>query len=167
MNVKKILMGKRLLVVDDEKDVLDTLVELLQICKLDTALTFEEGKNLLETNRYDLAILDIMGVQGFDLLAIANQQKIPALMLTAHGLSEENLKRSAQEGAAYYAPKDEITKIDQFVADVLDALEKKKNVWDRWFDRLGGFYDKKFGGTDWREKEREFWETKIKNLPDV
>ena len=161
------LQGKWLLIVDDEQDILDMLIELLETCKIDTASTFEEGKKLLETNRYDLAVLDIMGVKGFDLLDVANQQKIPALMLTAHGLSEENLKRSAQEGAAYYAPKDEITKIDVFVADVLESLDKKKNVWERWFDRLGGFYDKKFGGTDWREKEKEFWEEKMKSLPDV
>ncbi len=167
MDVKKILQGKWLLIVDDEQDILDMLIELLETCKIDTALSFEEAKKLLETNRYDLAVLDIMGVKGFDLLEIANQQKIPALMLTAHGLSEENLKRSAEEGAAYYAPKDEITKIDVFVADVLESLDKKKNVWERWFDRLGGFYDKKFGGTDWREKEKEFWEEKIKSLPDV
>ncbi len=167
MDTNKLLQGKWLLIVDDEQDILDMLIELLETCKIDTASTFEEGKKLLETNRYDLAVLDIMGVKGFDLLEVANQQKIPALMLTAHGLSEENLKRSAQEGAAYYAPKDEITKIDVFVADVLEALDKKKNVWERWFDRLGGFYDKKFGGTDWREKEKEFWEEKMKSLPDV
>ncbi|MFC1580331.1 response regulator [Thermodesulfobacteriota bacterium] len=167
MDTEKVLRGKWLLIVDDEQDILDMLIELLETCKIDTASTFEEGKKLLETNPYDLAVLDIMGVKGFDLLEIANQQKIPALMLTAHGLSEENLKRSAQEGAAYYAPKDEITKIDVFVADVLETLNKKKNVWARWFDRLGGFYDKKFGGTDWREKEKEFWEEKMKSLPDV
>ncbi|MBW2208488.1 MAG: response regulator [Deltaproteobacteria bacterium] len=167
MDTNKLLQGKWLLIVDDEQDILDMLIELLEACKIDTASTFEEGKELLETNRYDLAVLDIMGVKGFDLLEVANQQKIPALMLTAHGLSEENLKRSAQEGAAYYAPKDEITKIDVFVADVLESLDKKKNVWERWFDRLGGFYDKKFGGTDWREKEKEFWEEKMKSLPDV
>ena len=167
MDTNKLLQGKWLLIVDDEQDILDMLIELLETCKIDTASTFEEGKKLLETNRYDLAVLDIMGVKGFDLLEVANQQKIPALMLTAHGLSEENLKRSAQEGAAYYAPKDEITKIDVFVADVLESLDKKKNVWERWFERLGGFYDKKFGGTDWREKEREFWEEKMKSLPDV
>ena len=62
---------------------------------------------------------------------------------------------------------DEMTKIDVFVADVLETLNKKRNVWERWFERLGGFYDKKFGGTDWREKEKEFWEEKMKSLPDV
>jgi len=54
-------------------------------------------------------------------------------------------------------PKDEINKIDVFVADVLGAKEMSKNVWAKWFERLGGFYDKKFGGPNWREKEKEFW----------
>ena len=33
MDTAKILKGKRLLIVDDEKDVLDTLIELLDMCK--------------------------------------------------------------------------------------------------------------------------------------
>jgi hypothetical protein len=88
-------------------------------------------------------------------------------MLTAHALSEESLKKSAEEGASYYAPKDEIAKIDLFIADVLEAKEKNKSPWDRWFKRLGSFYDKRFHGTNWREEEREFWEEKIKTLPYV
>jgi DNA-binding NtrC family response regulator len=163
MDAEKIIAGKKILIVDDEKDVLDGLIDLLEICKIDTALSFEEGKRLLEENEYDLAVLDIMGVKGFDLLKIANERNVPALMLTAHGLSEENLKKSAKDGAAYYAPKDEMKNIGVFVADVIEAMEKKKSPWIRWFDRLGGFYDRKFGGTDWREKEKKFWEERIKD----
>ena len=62
MDPKKIIKGKKVLIVDDEKDVLDLLVELLTICKIDTASTFEEAKDLLEKNYYDIAVLDIMGV---------------------------------------------------------------------------------------------------------
>ena len=162
MNVKKTIERKQLLIVDDEQDVLDTLVELLDVCRIDTARTFEEGKRLLEANSYDVAILDIMGVDGFKLLEIANKRGIPALMLTAHGLSEENLKRSAEEGASYYAPKDEINHIDLFVADIIEAREKKKNVWAKWLERLSGFYDSRFTGPNWREKDKEFWEKKLK-----
>ena len=79
-------------------------------------------------------------------------------------LSEENLKKSAEEGASYYAPKDEIAKIDLFVADVIEARDKKKSSWAKVFERLGGFYDRRFGGTDWREKEKEFWEKKVKSM---
>ena len=162
MDAEKIIAGKRILIVDDEQDVLDGLVDLLEICKIDTASSFEEGKRLLEENDYDIAILDIMGVKGFDLLKVANERNVPSLMLTAHALSEENLKKSAKDGAAYYAPKDEMKNIVVFVADVIEAMEKKKSPWVRWFDRLGSFYDKKFGGTDWREKERKFWGERLK-----
>ncbi|RLB32726.1 MAG: response regulator [Deltaproteobacteria bacterium] len=162
MDPKKIITGKRVLIVDDEEDVLNTLTELLEMCKIDRASSFEQAKELLETNDYDVAVLDIMGVQGIELLQIAKQRGIPALMLTAHALSEENLKKAAEEGAGYYAPKDEISNIDLFVADVIEAKEKKKNPWIRWFERLGGFYDRLFTGPNWREKEKEFWEKKLK-----
>jgi DNA-binding NtrC family response regulator len=160
MDPKKILKGKYVLIVDDEKDILDILVELLSMCKIDTALTFEEAKKLLENNYYDIAVLDIMGVKGYDLLAIANEKKVPALMLTAHALSKENLKKSFQEGASYYVPKDEINKIDVFVADVIEAREKKKNVFVKWYERLGSFCDNRFG-PNWKEEDSEFWKNLI------
>jgi DNA-binding response OmpR family regulator len=167
MDPKKMLKGKKILIVDDEPDVLDQLIELLDMCRIDTASSFEEGKGLLNSKSYDIAILDIMGVDGFELLKIANNREIPALMLTAHALSEESLKKSAEEGASYYAPKEKMHEIEFFVADVLEALDKKKSPWVRWFERLGGFYDKRFHGTNWREQEREFWEEKIKKHPEV
>jgi len=162
MTSKNILKGKRILIVDDEPDVLDSLIELLDMCRIDTASSFEDGKHLLETQPYDIAILDIMGVKGFELLKISNEHKIPALMLTAHALSEESLKKSAQDGAAYFAPKDKMADIEIFVSDVLTALDMKKSTWEKWLDRLGNFYDSRFQGTDWREKEKEFWEKKMK-----
>ncbi len=167
MEPDKMLEGKKILIVDDESDVLDQLTELLDMCRIDTAVSFEEGKRLLESEPYDLTVLDIMGVKGFDLLSIANKNNIPALMLTAHGLSEENLKRSAEEGAAYYAPKDEMINIAVFAADVIEATEKNKSAWGKWFERLGGFYDKRFHGTNWREEEKAFWDEKIKTLPSI
>lgn len=153
---EKEIEGKRVLIVDDEKDVLDTLTELLRMCKIDAASSFEEAKNFLETGVYDVAILDIMGVEGYKLLEIAKNKNIPALMFTAHALTEKDLKRSAEEGASYYAPKDEIKNIALFVADVIEAKEKNKNPWVRWFERLGSFYEKRFVGTNWRQKEKEF-----------
>jgi len=55
MDPKEIISGKRVLIVDDEQDVLDTLAGLLDICKIDTATSFEEGKRLLQDNVYDIA----------------------------------------------------------------------------------------------------------------
>ncbi len=156
MNPEKVIAGKWVLIVEDEKDVIDVLTELLEACRLDAATSFEQGKRLLNDNDYDLVILDIMGVQGFDLLKIANERHVPALMLTAHALSEENLNRAVREGALYYAPKDEMKNIATFVADVIESIDKKKSPWLRVLERLGGYYDHKFGGTDWRKKELEY-----------
>jgi CheY-like chemotaxis protein len=151
METEKLLQGKRVLIVDDEPDILDSLTEILSICMIDRASTFEEAKELLETYSYDVAVLDIMGVKGFELLQIAKEKDIPALMLTAHALSEETLTKSAEEGASYYVPKDETVNIDLFVADVIEAREKKKNPWVRWLERLGPFFEKRtnFRGPNW------------------
>ena len=68
---------------------------------------FETAQKLLNENRYDVAILDIMGVRGYELLEIAHKNEIPALMLTAHALSPENLMKSVKNGANAFVPKGE------------------------------------------------------------
>jgi CheY-like chemotaxis protein len=161
MDPKKMLRGKRVLVVDDEKDVLEFLTEILDMCKLDTALTYEKAKSLLETQSYHIAVLDIMGVRGYELLEIANKKNIPVLMLTAHALSKENLKKSFEKGASFYVPKDEISKIDIYLADILEAQDKNKNVFVKWYERLSTFCDRRFG-PDWRDEDSEFWDSLLK-----
>ena len=161
MDVEKILKGKRILIVDDEEDILDFLTELLEMCKVDRASSFEDAKALLESNYYHVAVLDIMGVRGYELLEIANKREIPALMLTAHALSQDNLKKSFKKGAAYYVPKDEISKVDVFLADILDAIDKKKNVFVKWYERLSGFCDRRFG-PNWKDDDPEFWNSLMK-----
>jgi len=161
MEPNKILKGKRVLIVDDEADVLEYLMELLDMCKVDRASSFEEAKELIETEFYHAAVLDIMGVKGYELLELANKKDIPALMLTAHAISKDNLKKSFEKGASYYVPKDEISQVDTFLADILEAKEKKKNVWVRWYDRLSSFCDKRFG-PNWRDDDPEFWDSLLK-----
>lgn len=161
MDPKKILKGKRILIVDDEEDVLEYLTEVLEVCKIDRASTFQEGKNLLEANYYHAAVLDIMGVRGYELLEIANKREIPALMLTAHALSQDNLKKSFKKGASYYVPKDEISKVDVFLADILEAIDQKKNIFLKWYERLSGFCDRRFG-PNWKDDDPEFWDSMMK-----
>ena len=150
------------LVVDDEPDILEIVEEELDMCLVHKAQDYDTALQYLLSYTYDVVILDIMGVNGFDLLKIARTRDIPALMLTAHALSEENLKKSAEEGALYYAPKDEMNKIHLFVADLIEAKKKNSNVWVKWFERLGGYFDKRFSGPNWREKHKEFWDKKLK-----
>jgi CheY-like chemotaxis protein len=110
-----LLDGKRVLAVDDEQDVLDTLVDLLPMCEIVTAPSFEAAKELLESQPFDLVILDIMGVDGYGLLEIVKRKNIPAVMLTAHAWSPDNLVRSIKEGAVSYLPKEELTNITDYL----------------------------------------------------
>jgi len=162
MSATKILRGKRILIVDDEPDIIESLNEILDMCKIDTATSFSDGKQRLENQSYDIAILDIMGVEGFELLKISKLQKTPALMLTAHALSEKNLLKSAKDGAVYFVPKDKMSDIDIFLIDIFQALYENKSTWEKLFDRLGGFYDKRFHGTNWRDQEKAFWKKIMK-----
>lgn len=156
MAEKELLEGKRILLVDDEPDVLDTLEDLLPMCKTMKASNFKAAQDLLETEYFDMAILDIMGVKGFNLLEIANQRKVIAVMLTAHALSPDTVVKSYKEGAAFYLPKEEMVNIAFFLNDILEAKEQGKSTWARWYDRLGSFFEKKFG-ENWQKDDPEFW----------
>ena len=83
MSNRKLLDYKRILIVDDEPDVLDTLEQLLPMCDVVKASSFDEAKGLLETQYFDIAILDIMGVDGYTLSEIARQREVIPVMLTA------------------------------------------------------------------------------------
>ena len=84
-------------------------------------------KELLESQQFDLVILDIMGVDGYGLLDIATRKNIPAVMLTAHAWSPDNLVRSIKEGAVSYLPKEELTNITDYLNDVLIAKKEGRD----------------------------------------
>jgi len=158
MSGRTLLDGKKILVVDDEPDVLIVLKDLLSMCVVTTASAFDEAKELLESQDFDIAILDIMGVDGYGLLNIAKQRHIPAVMLTAHAFTPGNLVRSIKEGAASYIPKDETTGIADFLADVLKAQVGGKDPWQTWQERLPSSYFEKRWGAAWQDADKEFWE---------
>ena len=122
---------------------------------LDTATDYETGYQLIRSWTYDLVILDIMGVRGFDLLNASVHLGFPTVMLTAHALSIEALKKSIELGARAYIPKQKLVEIVPFLEDVL-VLGHRKG-WMRVFERLGTFFTTAFG-SDWQKSEKTFWE---------
>jgi CheY-like chemotaxis protein len=143
MSAQSPLESKTVLAVDDEPDVLDTLVELLEMCQVVTKTDYDEAVAYLNHNSPDLAILDIMGVNGFELLKLCVAKKIDAVMLTAHAFSIESLKKSLELGARAYLPKEKLADVVSFLEDVT-TMEHKEN-WQRLFNRLGGFLNAAFG----------------------
>jgi DNA-binding NtrC family response regulator len=151
-----LLSYKRVLIVDDERDVLEALEEVLSMCDVVKAQSFDEAKELLETQYFDIAVLDIMGVDGYKLLDIANQREVLAVMLTAHALSPEDTVKSFNEGAALYVTKEKLYDMPTYLNDVLEAQSKGKKLWWRWLDRFGSYYNKRFGRS-WKNVDPEFW----------
>lgn len=151
MDREKLLETKRILIVDDEPDVLDSLSDLLPLCKVTKATTFKQAKELLENQYFDMAILDIMGVEGYELLKICNKKRVIGVMLTAYAVTPEDIKKSYEDGAASFVPKEKMAEITTYLSDIYEAKEKGKNLWWRWFDRLADYCEKKFG-PDWQKK---------------
>ncbi|OPY74864.1 MAG: Response regulator receiver domain protein [Syntrophorhabdus sp. PtaU1.Bin050] len=154
MSVKKDL---KILIVDDEPDVLAVLAELLPMYDVVKAGTFEEAKRQLETQAFDMAILDIMGVRGYELLEIAVAKKVTAVMFTAHALSPEDTVKSFRGGAAYYVPKDKMDEMPEILSGILEAKEKGRNTWTSFFDWADAYYSVKFGPR-WLEAKKELQE---------
>jgi CheY-like chemotaxis protein len=150
----KLLEGKRILLVDDEPDVLDTLEDLLPMCINTKAATYDQARTLLEEQYFDMAILDIMGVEGYELLKICNDKRVIGVMLTAYAVTPQNIKKSYEDGAASFVPKEEMHNITTFLTDIYEAREAGKSFWWRWFDRLADYCERKFG-PDW-QKEHGF-----------
>lgn len=158
MMTEPVLNGKRILAVDDEPDVLDTLADLLEDYEglvLDRATDYETGYHLLRSWTYDAVILDIMGVRGFDLLSASVHRGFPTIMLTAHAFSAEALKQSIELGARAYLPKEKMAEIPEFLEAVI-TLGHRGSL-KALFQRLGGFFTRKFGAR-WMEDEARFWE---------
>ena len=150
------LKGKKILIVDDESDVLDTLEELLSICQVVKAGSFEEAKKQLKTQSFDMAVLDIMGVNGYELLEIAVGKKVTAVMLTAHALSPEDMMKSFKCGAAFYVPKDKISDMVSFLNKILEAKKKGKSTWIPFVGWAEAYYNAKYG-PKWEACDMEFW----------
>jgi len=153
MNTEIILKNKAVLVVDDEPDILDSITEQLDMCRIYRAADYEIALQLIAALKFDIVILDVMGVRGFELLKKSVSKGFPTVMLTAHALTPEALKESIQLGAVSFLPKEMMAELDTYLAEVVTG--SKKMVWKNLLDKLGDYFDRQFGA-DWKEKDNFF-----------
>ena len=147
------LKNKIVLVVDDEPDILDTVEEELDICLVHKATDYETALQYLLGYSYDIVILDIMGVNGLELLKTAVSRGFPTVMLTAHALSPEALKASIKLGALCFLPKDKISQLRSFLEELIQGGGKPS--WKKLFERMENFFNRRFG-PDWKERDQFF-----------
>lgn len=161
MNSTDLLKGKKILLVDDEPDILDTLEDLLDDCETARAGSYAEALRRIESDPFDIAILDVMGVDGYKLLRHCVAKGLTAVMLTARAQTRDDVVRSFKEGAAYFIPKEEMLRIDLFLEDILLAQSKGQNTWGRWYDRLAAFGLRVFG-SEFNREDKDFLDRLIK-----
>lgn len=105
-------MKEKILVVDDEKDILELIDFNLSKngYRVRTVTSGEEALDLIKENDYDLIILDLMlpGVDGFDITKIIKADKhkanIPIVMVTAKA-DEADKVAGLEIGADHYVTK--------------------------------------------------------------
>ena len=153
MGESDIRKGKRILAVDDEPDVLEVISEHLQESDVVTATNFQSAKQRIETEHFDLVILDIMGVDGFALLEICGKRGQPAAMLTARATNVRSLNQSLRLGAVSFLPKEELASLRELVVEIFEELEQGKSHWTKLFMRLGPLFKEKFGIV-WQDLEK-------------
>ena len=101
---------------------------------------------------FDLVILDIMGVDGFELLKACRGRHLPAAMLTARLIDVESINRAIREGAVSFLPKEELPRLPDLVVEILSELEHGRTHWAKLFERLGSFFKNKLG-VNWKDLE--------------
>jgi CheY-like chemotaxis protein len=152
-----VLRGKTILAVDDEPDVLETIIEVLDMCLIETAGTFNKAQQLLETNEYDIVILDVMGVKGLHLLDLAVKRHFTAVMLTAPALTPDYILRSMSRGAVSYISKEELACLDTLLGELLELMAAGQSPWQHTLRRLEPLLDERLP-PGWQQKYGNPWD---------
>lgn len=160
--INSFLKGKHILAVDDELDVIETIAEILEPAKIDVAHDYETASEKILQTRYDLAILDIMGVNGIKLLEECVKQDIPAVMLTANALNPESLMESIKKGAISYLSKEHLSELDVLINELLGSRNEGKPTWKLLYEKLSSHFNLRFGN-NWKENDQAFWDDFEKN----
>jgi hypothetical protein len=63
---------------------------------------------------------------------------------------------SIQKGAISYLPKETLADLDELLNDILGAVRSGELPWKLLFEKLGDFFDTRFG-SEWKDKDRKFW----------
>jgi CheY-like chemotaxis protein/glycine cleavage system H lipoate-binding protein len=131
--------NKDLLIIDDELVIVDAIKKIAESEGLssDICINVEEAIANLSKNTYRLIISDIMmpGKDGFELIKIIHQKKIPTPIVVTTGFSTlENAVKSLYEGAVGFIPKP--FSIDELISIIRRGIEYGKIFGNRYEFKL-------------------------------
>ena len=124
---KSELSGRRILVVDDEQFIRETIMDVVEKygCEADMAADGRQALALIKQRPYDLVISDIKlpHATGYDIFAAAREinRDIPVILMTGFGYDpNHSIVRANKEGlsAVLYKP----FKVDQLMNEIRQAV---------------------------------------------
>ena len=138
------LTGKKILFAGSEPDISwkvlgEKILGACPNCMLDRATTYSAATRMMEAQKYDVVILDIMGVRGFDLLELAVSRKIKVAMFTEHDLNPKTLELSFKKGARTYIPQEKLGEIVPYLESILATAYLPG--WGYLLSKVADFFD--------------------------
>jgi DNA-binding NtrC family response regulator len=133
----QILEGRRIFILDNEREVVDMVVEAFASSQVVTAGSLDEARPLIAKGSFDLAILDTVAADGCALLKDCHANKLPAAMLTAREVEVKRLNMAMKLGAMSFFPKSDLHHLPETVAELLEGLDKGKTHGTKLFLRFG------------------------------
>jgi len=119
----------RVLLVDDEEELVETLAERLEIRGIDAeAVTNgEDALRLLLDYTFDVVLLDVRmpGISGLEVLKLIRRQRpnTQVILITGHGSAEDG-ENGMHDGAFDYVVKP--IDIDTLIGKMRDAAKKSR-----------------------------------------
>lgn len=126
-------MKNRILIVEDEVAIAKMISMNLKVSNYDTKIYtdgLEAAEALKEDNKYDLALLDVMlpGMDGFELLEIIKQYRIPVIFLTAKDDIESKIQGLRGGADDYIVKPFEVLELLVRIEKVLQRANKLSDV---------------------------------------
>ena len=130
MNKHATLSKNRILVIEDDKDIADSIGLNLELSGYDYTIIddgLEAAKRLSEDHSFDLALLDVMlpGLDGFALMEHMQKYNIPVIYLTAKADVPSRIKGLKIGAEDYIVKPFSVLELLVRIEKVLDRAEKR------------------------------------------
>jgi len=127
-------VSEKVLIVDDEKDFLDILSDRIRLRGMDvsTASSAEEALNMIETESYDVVIMDYMmpALDGFQALKLmkAKQPEMQIILLTGNVPGEKYTEAKALGALDVIEKPPDLRVLIQKIKKAKKGVRKKQNA---------------------------------------
>lgn len=122
----------KILIVEDEKPISDLIAFNLSANNYDCTQAYDglQAANLLESNNYDLILLDIMlpEIDGYELLEYIKPLNTPVIFITAKGSLEDRVKGLTQGAEDYIVKPFQVVELLARVNVVLRRFNKTSSI---------------------------------------